>query len=61
MSRDAVEVHFILDEGGPVWARFGTGYLYFTVRNVDAVYADVQALGIPIAPVAKRKLARPRV
>lgn len=25
MKRDSVEVHFILDEGGPVWTRSGTG------------------------------------
>ena len=48
MKRDAVEVHFILDEGGPVWTRAGTGHLGLTVRDVDAVYADVQARGIPV-------------
>ena len=27
MNRDSVEVHFILDEGGAVWTRAGTGHL----------------------------------
>ena len=49
MGRDAVEVHFILDEGGPAWTRAGTGHLGLTVRDVDAVYADVQSRGVPIA------------
>jgi uncharacterized glyoxalase superfamily protein PhnB len=49
MSCDAVEVHFILDEGGPVWTRAGTGHLGLTVRDVDAVYAEVQSRGIAIA------------
>src|SRR5687768_801204 len=35
MGRDAVEVHFILDEGGPVWTRAGTGHLGLTVRDVN--------------------------
>jgi catechol 2,3-dioxygenase-like lactoylglutathione lyase family enzyme len=49
MTRDAVGVHFILDEGGPVWTRSGTGYLYLLVRDVDTVHADVKSRGIPIA------------
>ena len=49
MNCDAVEVHFILDEGGPVWTRAGTGHLGLTVRDVDAVYAGVQSRGIAIA------------
>ena len=49
MNRDAVEVHFILDEGGAVWTRAGTGHLGLTVRDVDAVYAEVQSRGIVIA------------
>jgi catechol 2,3-dioxygenase-like lactoylglutathione lyase family enzyme len=49
MTRDAVEVHFILDEGGPPWTRAGFGHLGLTVRDVDAVYADVLARGILIA------------
>ena len=48
LSRDAVQVHFILDEGGAVWTRSGTGYLYIIVRDVDTVYAAVKSLGIPI-------------
>jgi catechol 2,3-dioxygenase-like lactoylglutathione lyase family enzyme len=49
MTCDAIEVHFILDEGGPVWTRAGTGHLALTVRDVDVVYAAVRARGIPIA------------
>jgi uncharacterized glyoxalase superfamily protein PhnB len=49
MNRDSVEVHFILDEGGAVWTRAGTGHLGLTVRDVDAVYAELQARGIAIA------------
>ena len=49
MNRDSIEVHFILDEGGPVWTRAGTGHLGLTVRDVDAVYAEVQSRGIAIA------------
>lgn len=48
MNRDAVEVHFIMDEGGAVWTRAGTGYLWLTVDNVDAVYSDVISRGIPV-------------
>ena len=49
MNRDSVEVHFILDEGGAVWTRAGTGRLGLTVRDVDAVYAELQSRGIAIA------------
>jgi uncharacterized glyoxalase superfamily protein PhnB len=49
MNRDSVEVHFILDEGGAVWTRAGTGHLGLTVRDVDAVYAEVQSSGVAIA------------
>jgi uncharacterized glyoxalase superfamily protein PhnB len=49
MAKDAVEVHFIMDEGGPVWTRAGTGHLSLTVRDVDAVYSDVKSRGITIA------------
>jgi uncharacterized glyoxalase superfamily protein PhnB len=48
MAKDAVEIHFILDEGGPVWTRAGTGHLSLTVRDVDAVYADVKSRGITV-------------
>lgn len=47
MTRDSVEVHFILDEGGPTWTRSGTGYLSLTVRDVDLEYSRVKELGIP--------------
>ena len=49
MSRDDVAVSFILDEGGPVWTRAGTGYLSLTVRDVDSIYAEVKSRGVPIA------------
>jgi len=49
LRRDSVEVHFILDEGGPVWTRAGTGHLHLTVRDVDAAYADVQSRGASVA------------
>jgi uncharacterized glyoxalase superfamily protein PhnB len=55
MTRDAVQVHFILDEGGPIWTRAGTGHLGLTVRDVDAVYADVQSRNIPIAQPLKHQ------
>jgi uncharacterized glyoxalase superfamily protein PhnB len=48
MGRDAVEVHFILDESGPVWTRAGCGHLGLTVRDVDAVHAQIISRGIPI-------------
>ena len=48
LGRDAVEVHFIMDEGGPVWTRSGTGYLYLRVRDVDAVYASMKSQGSAI-------------
>lgn len=49
MSRDSVEVHFILDEGGPTWTRAGTGYLFLTVRDVDLEYSEVRSRGIVIS------------
>ena len=55
MCRDAVQLHFILDEGGPTWTRAGTGYLYLTVRDVDAVCADVTSRGIPLARELRRE------
>jgi catechol 2,3-dioxygenase-like lactoylglutathione lyase family enzyme len=55
MGRDAVEVHFILDEGGAAWTRAGTGHLGLTVRDVDAVYADVQASGVPISRTLQKE------
>jgi len=55
MSRDGVEVHFIMDEDGPVWTRSGTGYLYLTVRNVEEVYAGVESQGIVITRGLQRE------
>ena len=55
MGRDAIEVHFILDEGGPVWTRTGTSHLGLTVRDVDALYADLQARGVPVARVLQKE------
>jgi len=48
MTRESIEVHFILDEGGPVWTRAGTGYLSLTVRDVDREYSEVTSRGVPI-------------
>ena len=53
--RDSVDVHFIMDEGGPVWTRAGTGQLHLTVRDVDAVYAEVQSRGGAIARELQRE------
>jgi uncharacterized glyoxalase superfamily protein PhnB len=53
--RDLVEVHFIMDEGGPVWTRAGTGQLHLTVRDVEAVYAEVQSRGGAIARGLQRE------
>ena len=55
MTRDAVEVHFILDEGSAVWTRAGTGHLGLTVRDIDVVFADVRARDIPIARGLQRE------
>jgi len=55
LGRDAVEIRLILDEGGPVWTRAGTGHVGLTVRDSDAVYADVQKRGIAIARELRRK------
>jgi uncharacterized glyoxalase superfamily protein PhnB len=55
MSRDSVEVHFILDEGGAIWTRSGTGYLSLTVRDVDLEYSEVTSRGISVLrPLAKQ-------
>jgi catechol 2,3-dioxygenase-like lactoylglutathione lyase family enzyme len=48
LIRDTAEVHFILDERGPVWTRSGTGYLYLKVRDVKAVCDDVKSCGAAI-------------
>lgn len=53
--RDSVEVHFIMDEGGAVWTRAGTGQLHLTVRDVDAIYAEVQSRGGTIARGLQRE------
>ena len=55
MNCDSVEVHFILDEGGAVWTRAGNGHLSLTVRDVDAVYAEVRARGIAIVRSLQRE------
>jgi catechol 2,3-dioxygenase-like lactoylglutathione lyase family enzyme len=55
LQRDAVEVHLILDEGGPVWTRAGTGHLSLTVRDVDAVYAEVKGKSVSIARELQRE------
>lgn len=48
MSRDQVEVHFILDERGPVWTRAGTGNLNLLVSNIEAIFARVNSLALPV-------------
>ena len=48
MVRDTAEVHFIMDEGGAIWTRSGTGYLYLRVRDVEAVYAGVKSQDVTI-------------
>lgn len=48
MHRDEVGVSFIMDEGGPVWTRAGTGYLNLNVEGVDTLHAQVQSKGVPI-------------
>lgn len=48
MTRDAVELHFILDEGGPIWTRAGSGNLNLIVQDVDEVYGAVRALGAEV-------------
>ena len=55
MARDAVEVHFILDEGGALWTRAGTGHLSLTVRDVDTLYAEIKSRNIPIARELKQE------
>ena len=55
LGRDAVEVHFIMDEGGPVWTRSGTGYLYLRVRDVEAVYASMKSQGSAISRELQRE------
>ena len=58
VARDAVEVHFILDEtpdAGPRgWDRPGNGRLGLTVSNVDNVYAAVVAAGVPIVSALQK-------
>ena len=50
LRREGAEVHLILDEPprDHPWKTAGTGYLFLIVRGVDAVYAQVQARGVPI-------------
>ncbi len=55
MRRDSVEVHFILDEGGPIWTRAGTGYLCLTVRDVDLEYSEVKSRGIPVSSEVEKQ------
>jgi uncharacterized glyoxalase superfamily protein PhnB len=55
IGRDLVEVHLIMDEGGPVWTRSGTGYLYLRVLNVEAVYADVKSQDVAVSRELQRE------
>ena len=52
LRRDGLDVHLILDEPPPhaqAWTKAGTGYLYLMVREVDAVFAEVQSRGVAVA------------
>ena len=52
LERDGLHVHLILDEHFPdaeAWVTSGNGYLYLKVRDVDAMYAEVQQRGASIA------------
>jgi uncharacterized glyoxalase superfamily protein PhnB len=55
LRRDGVEVHLILDEGGPAWTRAGTGHLSLTVRDVDAVHAELVARAVPVTRPLQRQ------
>ena len=51
LRRESCEVHLILDEPAPHgahWTKAGTGYLYLVVRNVEAVFEEVQSRGVKI-------------
>ena len=51
LRRERANVHLILDEPPPhrqAWTRAGTGYLYLIVRDVGAVFAEVQSRGVEI-------------
>ena len=51
LRRDNVAVHLILDEPPPhqaAWTKAGSGYLYLFVRDVDALYSEVQSRGVQI-------------
>lgn len=48
MNRDTADVHFIMDEGGAIWTRSGTGYLYLRVRDVETIYSSVKSQDVPI-------------
>ena len=60
IGRDLVEVHLIMDEGGPAWTRSGTGYLYLRVGNVEAVYADVKSQDVAVSRELQRENWRAR-
>lgn len=52
LCREELAVHLILDEPPPyeqAWTSAGTGYLYLIVLDVDAVFEEVQARGVPVA------------
>ncbi len=52
LRRGDVQFHLILDEPSPdqwPWTHAGTSYLYLFVRDVDAVFAEVESRNVPIA------------
>lgn len=55
MGRDTTEVHFIMDERGPVWTRSGTGYLYLRVRDIQTVYDGVKSQDVAITRELRRE------
>ncbi len=54
-ERDDLKIEFILDEGGPVWTRSGTGALHLVVADVDGLYESAKSKGIPLARELKEE------
>jgi uncharacterized glyoxalase superfamily protein PhnB len=50
LRRDGAELHLILDEPPRThpWTTAGTGYMFLTVRGVDAAYEEALASGAAI-------------
>lgn len=54
-ERDGIDIHFILDEGGPVWTRSGTGHLSLVVSDVNKLYESVVSQGVAVARELKEE------